>query len=171
MKCGICQQVRNPQVHTKEWDYVDGKFVCSECLKKLPQSDGQPRYKCATCRGDASNGIQNPLGNSANFCSKECFYKYMSMFTDKADKLEPLSQSCKSAKHDPVDHPKHYTTHPSGVECIQITRHMNFNLGNAIKYIWRCGDKGNPIEDLKKAIWYLQDEIKRIENETPNRTT
>lgn len=65
--------------------------------------------------------------------------------------------------HDPVNHPKHYTSHPSGVECIQVTQHMSFCLGNAVKYIWRCGDKGNPIEDLKKAIWYLQQEIQRME--------
>lgn len=63
---------------------------------------------------------------------------------------------------DPVNHPVHYTSHPSGVECIQITRHMNFNCGNAMKYIWRCGDKGKPIEDLEKAIWYLNDEIARL---------
>lgn len=62
---------------------------------------------------------------------------------------------------DPVNHPKHYTKHPSGVECIQITRHMGFNLGNAIKYIWRADLKGNAIEDLRKAIFYLEDEIKR----------
>jgi len=61
--------------------------------------------------------------------------------------------------HDPVNHPQHYTQHPSGIECIAITRHMNFNLGNAIKYIWRAGLKGNSVEDLKKAAWYLQDEI------------
>lgn len=64
---------------------------------------------------------------------------------------------------DLVNHPPHYLAHPSGVECIQITRHMNFNLGNAIKYIWRCGSKGAEIEDLKKARWYLDDEIKRLE--------
>lgn len=64
---------------------------------------------------------------------------------------------------DNVNHPKHYNTHPSGVECIQITRHMNFNLGNAIKYIWRSDLKGNAVEDLKKAMFYIQDEInKRI---------
>jgi hypothetical protein len=62
---------------------------------------------------------------------------------------------------DKVNHPKHYTEHPSGVECIQITRHMNFNLGNAMKYIWRAGLKGNFIEDLEKAIFYLKDEIKK----------
>ena len=61
--------------------------------------------------------------------------------------------------HDPVNHPTHYTSHPSGIECIQITEHMTFNLGNAVKYIWRCGEKGKPIEDLQKAVWYLQREI------------
>ena len=63
---------------------------------------------------------------------------------------------------DPVNHPRHYGTHPSGIECIEITRHMNFNLGNAMKYIWRAGEKGNAIQDLEKAVWYLQDEIKRL---------
>ena len=61
---------------------------------------------------------------------------------------------------DPVSHPRHYTSHPSGIECIEITRHMNFNLGNAIKYIWRHAEKGG-VQDLRKAIWYLEDEIKR----------
>lgn len=62
---------------------------------------------------------------------------------------------------DPINHPKHYTNHPSGIECIQITRHMGFNLGNAIKYIWRADLKGNSIEDLKKAVWYINDEIQK----------
>ena len=61
--------------------------------------------------------------------------------------------------NDPVNHPKHYTNHPSGVECITITRHMNFNKGNAMKYIWRSSHKEKEIEDLKKAIWYLNNEI------------
>lgn len=63
---------------------------------------------------------------------------------------------------DMVQHPPHYTSHPSGIEAIQVTRHMNFNLGNAIKYIWRAGQKGDAIEDLRKAIFYLQDEIERL---------
>lgn len=63
------------------------------------------------------------------------------------------------SNHDPVKHPSHYTSHPSGLECWDVTRHMNFNLGNAIKYIWRCDLKGKPIEDLEKAVEYLQDEI------------
>lgn len=68
------------------------------------------------------------------------------------------------AHHDPVNHPKHYTSHPSGVECIDITRHENFNIGNAIKYLWRRGEKGNEIQDLEKAVWYIRDEIERLKN-------
>ena len=66
-------------------------------------------------------------------------------------------------KPDPVNHPQHYTSHPSGVECIQITEHMNFNLGNAMKYIWRADEKGDPKENIEKAIWYLQRELHRRE--------
>jgi hypothetical protein len=67
--------------------------------------------------------------------------------------------------NDPVNHPAHYTSHPSGIECIDVVRHMNFNLGNVIKYLWRAGlkEEGTTIEDLKKAAWYLNDEIKRRE--------
>ncbi len=60
--------------------------------------------------------------------------------------------------------PSHYKQHPSGVECIAIVEHFNFCLGNAIKYIWRAGIKSaDPIEDLKKARWYLDREIARLE--------
>lgn len=62
---------------------------------------------------------------------------------------------------DPIN-PAHYRRHPSGIECIEVTRHMNFNVGNAIKYLWRYMDKGDPIENLKKAQWYLDDEIRRL---------
>lgn len=73
-------------------------------------------------------------------------------------------------KNDQVNHPKHYTSDPSGIECIDITRHRNFNIGNAIKYLWRAGLKEDKdrklvdkqIEDLNKAIWYLVDEIHRL---------
>ena len=64
---------------------------------------------------------------------------------------------------DPINHPDHYTAHPSGVEVIQITEHMNFCLENVIKYVLRADAKGNPLEDLKKAAWYLDREIKRRE--------
>lgn len=87
-----------------------------------------------------------------------------------------------SIESDSVNHPSHYTSDPSGIECIQITRHRNFNIGNAIKYLWRAGLKlevpmpveGLPdrlvrqvsnakqIEDLRKAVWYIEDEIQRL---------
>ena len=74
---------------------------------------------------------------------------------------------------DNVNHPEHYTKHPSGIECIEITRHYCFSIGNAIKYLWRAGlkksgsltDKQKEIEDLKKAVWYINDRIKQLENE------
>ena len=61
--------------------------------------------------------------------------------------------------HDQVNNPKHYTSHPSGIECLEITRHMSFNLGNVFKYVWRADLKGKNIEDLEKAAFYLHDEI------------
>ena len=71
-------------------------------------------------------------------------------------------------KHDAVTHPKHYAGHPSGVECIRITEHMGFNLGNAVKYIWRCDLKLDAIEDLEKAKRYIDREItKRKRVPTP----
>jgi hypothetical protein len=66
-----------------------------------------------------------------------------------------------------VDHPAHYTNHPSGVECIAITEHMTFNLGNAVKYIWRAGlkDSEKHVEDLRKAAFYVIREIGRLERQ------
>ncbi len=64
-------------------------------------------------------------------------------------------------KHDAIN-PKHYE-HPSGIDCILITEHMNFCIGNAIKYLWRAGRKGEMLEDLKKARWYVDREIARLE--------
>lgn len=71
---------------------------------------------------------------------------------------------------DQVNHPAHYTSDPSGVECLQITRHRNFNIGNAIKYLWRAGlkDDKKQIEDLQKAIFYIKDEIERLQSVQKN---
>lgn len=66
--------------------------------------------------------------------------------------------------NDNINSPAHYASHPSGVECIEVTEHMNFCLGNTMKYLWRAGLKGNAIEDLKKARWYLDREISRLES-------
>jgi hypothetical protein len=63
---------------------------------------------------------------------------------------------------DAVNKPRHYTSHASGIECIQITEHMNFNLGNAVKYLWRASLKGRELEDLRKAAYYINREIQRL---------
>lgn len=60
---------------------------------------------------------------------------------------------------DAVSHPAHYTRHASGVECIEVTRWLSFNRGNAFKYLFRHRDKGAALQDLQKALWYVQDEI------------
>lgn len=68
--------------------------------------------------------------------------------------------------------PDYYKSHPSGVECIDITRHYCFSIGNAIKYLWRAGlkteeglqDREKEIEDLRKAIWYINDRIEQLKH-------
>ena len=79
----------------------------------------------------------------------------------------------KEQKKERVNHPDYYNQHPSGIECIEIIRHYCFDIGNAIKYLWRAGlkkessmsDKQKEIEDLRKAIWYINDRIKQLESE------
>lgn len=68
---------------------------------------------------------------------------------------------------DPVTKPEHYNSHPSGIETISITRHFLFCLGNTVKYILRHNLKGNPRQDLEKALWYLDDYIKHADPDVP----
>lgn len=104
------------------------------------------------------------------YLCEECAKRYAELdgwTVTKLDTTQPIKpqveeqKGAQDTKHDPVNHPKHYTGHPSGVECITITEHLNFCLGNAIKYIWRAGEKGDALEDLKKARWYVDREIAR----------
>lgn len=67
----------------------------------------------------------------------------------------------KKTQKSQVNHPSHYNAHPSGIECIDVVEHMSFNLGNAVKYIWRAGLKGNALQDLEKAKWYIEREIQK----------
>ena len=85
-----------------------------------------------------------------------------------------IDRKDKEQKTDSVNHPAHYNSHPSGIECIEIVRHHNFNIGNAIKYLRRAGlkheegmsDNEKQIEDLRKALFYISDEIQRIKDKT-----
>lgn len=85
------------------------------------------------------------------------------IIADTARLIEPEKPA-----HDPVNHPKHYTSHPSGVECIDVVKHMSFCLGNVVKYAWRADLKGNDLEDLRKAQQYLAFEIEKREKAATN---
>jgi hypothetical protein len=78
--------------------------------------------------------------------------------TSTAVKLPNPFEGLELPAEDLVNHPKHYNNHPSGVQCIEIVRHMSFAPGNAFKYIFRCFDK-NGRQDLEKAVWYLNDTL------------
>ena len=103
--------------------------------------------------------------SSYSYCSVEDFKKFW----------KPYKASDDKAHDDKVNHPSHYTWLKDlcGIEVIDITRHLDFNLGNSIKYILRSGhkkeegytDKQKTIEDLKKAVWYLNDEISTLEKQ------
>jgi hypothetical protein len=121
--------------------------------------------ECKTCFYSEQDGKQHPCSNCDNYDK----WVPRNMYIREAAK--PLSEAVKEwvdSDHgewanDSIHKPKHYTEHPSGIECIQVTEHMGFNLGNAIKYIWRCDLKKDAIEDLKKAKWYIDREINRRE--------
>lgn len=77
--------------------------------------------------------------------------------------------------HDPVNHPTHYASEAKcsgcgeSIECIDVVRHMSFDQGNAMKYLWRAGKKDATVQDLRKAIWYIEDMIAEIEGrKNPN---
>ncbi|MFH1377341.1 MAG: DUF3310 domain-containing protein [Planctomycetota bacterium] len=72
---------------------------------------------------------------------------------DRADVAQPAI--------DPVERPSYYRW-LAGIECIEVAEHFSLCLGAAIQYIWRAGRKGDAIEDLKKARWYIDREIKRL---------
>ena len=84
---------------------------------------------------------------------------------NKEDELPPTEIGVTNTlkDHDAVHHPHHYTRSPSGIETIDITEHLNFNMGNVIKYIMRSDHKGEKRKDLEKASWYLQRELDRID--------
>ena len=85
----------------------------------------------------------------------------MSSAAEELDRDPELLKTMPAEPYDPVEHPKHYVSNPSGVECIQVTQWMNFCVGNAVKYLWRVDDKGDPIENLRKARQYIDLEIAR----------
>lgn len=132
-------RVRNPYGEERVFRHEDGWRALDHT--GMDRVSGSPENREAFIREALRDGWYVPVGEH-----------------------KPVEPETKT-EHDTVAHPKHYTAHPSGVECIQITEHMGFNLGNAVKYIWRCDLKQDAIEDLKKARWYIDREIAKRERE------
>lgn len=111
---------------------------------------------CPVCKSDTKI-MQSKLGTFT-----ECTNCSYSRRHKPSELPSPQEKS-----DDVVNHPSHYCSHPSGVECITITRHHDFAVGNAIKYMWRAGlkdsSKEKEVEDLRKAVWYLTDRISQLE--------
>lgn len=104
-------------------------------------------------RLEASEKINSDVMRTASVMTPRELAEKVAQGRAKERKVKP--------KADMVNHPPHYTSHPSGVECIQITEHMGFNLGNALKYIWRADLKGSAVEDLEKAVFYINRELEK----------
>lgn len=96
------------------------------------------------------------------------YQKYFELVNDNLPKVD--LDTIDEMMENNVNHPSHYTSHPSGVECISITQYYDFCIGNAIKYLWRAGlkkdadksDVEKEIEDLEKARWYINQKIRLL---------
>jgi len=110
-------------------------------LYVLENIDYMPDHICFKC-----DAAKKSLRESSEEYLNEIQFKYQPTYVDA------------------VDHPSHYTSHPSGVECIEITKHHDFCTGNAIKYLWRCGlkDGNSKLQDLQKAHKYIEFAIEEI---------
>ena len=152
------EKVSHSSNYTNTQDMIDIKNIEGKHYQHTPTG----KIKKVVCVDKNYVILRNNFNYSR--CLIKDFLKYWKPYEAPNDK----------APDDKVNHPSHYTWLEDlcGIEVIDITRHMDFNLGNSIKYILRSGhkkeegytDKQKTIEDLKKAIWYLNDEIKMLEN-------
>lgn len=171
--CGFCG--------TRDWPHkmveTAGGYLCKDCkgagVSLKPATDkpaAQPEkveskpktFFCAVCKKPIGKGSMTKSAIGEWVCF-DCAGKEL--------KAKPEARPVRvSPKYSVVDHPKHYTSGPvcphcgKTVECITVTEGYNFNRGNAIKYIWRAGekDKSRELEDLEKAQWYITREIERV---------
>lgn len=142
---------------------------CPVCGNPMERLEGFIKYRCDDCERKGYS-LANPPGwrdvevkNSpllmASVCNRcHMAYDWRSPSEAGNEKECPV---CSKLPPEDKTNPSHYREHPSGVECITITEHMDFLTGNAMKYLWRAGKK-NPEEeilDLEKALWYVQRRI------------
>ena len=143
----------------KRNDRADANVGEGDCLYDLylTKSNDLYLYHCGKNKWILSN-----ISGDKDYCKllKPIEPKMSILDTGRHTQPEELPE----LKLDNVNHPAHYTGHPSGIECIEITRHHDFAIGNAIKYLWRAGlkDSDNEVQDLEKAAWYIQDKISQL---------
>jgi hypothetical protein len=166
------------QVFGHPWQHINLEQALAEAVAATRVSLGLDRAcetpeECGDCeceeKGETpiSVGI-TPEGNLAYTVSNEPLtfdeeVKFFGELFDKASGKPATVESEVTEQHDPVNRPSHYTNNASGVEAIELTEKMSFNLGNAFKYVFRRDGKGNSIQDVSKAEWYLKREIGRLE--------
>ena len=130
--------------------------------RETPKEEIKPCPKCKS--KDLAAGAVGRIGTKTEHYIKcnSCEYK-ISTLVNHAECVRYWNME---QKKDDINHPSHYTSHPSGVECVKIAEHYNFNVGSAFKYLWRCGLKGEEtkIKDLQKAKKFINFEIERVEN-------
>jgi hypothetical protein len=166
------------QVFGHPWQHVNLEQALADAVAATRVSLGLDREcekdgACGDCECDPAEdepisvGI-TPDGNLAYTVSGEplTFEEEIKFFDQLRSNMAAVENNVAEiiqAEHDPVNKPKHYTSHPSGVECIEISEKLSFNLGNAFKYVFRRDDKENTLQDVSKAEWYLKREIGRLE--------
>ncbi|GAA4071148.1 DUF3310 domain-containing protein [Streptomyces hundungensis] len=141
-KRGVVQAVHESQPYPNDVQLRNGGALCFTDDELMPAAESNPGRRLLNETKGLALGVD----------------------TYKAQEVMKAALSPSSSLAPPtsaVNHPAHYSSHPSGIECIEITKHMNFPLGNAIKYLWRADLKGNAIQDLKKAKAYIDIEINR----------
>jgi hypothetical protein len=176
--CGLVgSNYAHPAEAAKSWK----RFHGAEPQKSEPEPEPEPEreafedvvlWPCKGCGATPSlqKGQRHPdylyvvrckcgMGSCSYHAAADAARNWNLFFGGEPQKSEPEP----GPTLDGVEHPSHYTSHPSGVECIEITEHLSFCRGNAIKYLWRAGSKDEVVEDLQKARWYISREIERLE--------
>ena len=182
LQCALCHEIDskclkcgfNKRTQVVDDDLItNGTPLCDDCKKWVRDNLIEPALIASPLGPEGKSDPNGPVFRwndnqhlLCESCKSQSSFKWISGQGYECDKCG-ATQVLKVKDIFPdenVNHPKHYNSHPSGVECIDIIRHMPHNVGAAIKYCWRARLKdGSPtIEDYKKAIWYLEDEIKRI---------
>jgi hypothetical protein len=139
--------------------------VCARTGKSCPTAtECIAQRRCADVGEELNTARTLP---TACILPSGCAHPLTCGYNTKCQASAQLDSTGTPPPHDPVNHPKHYTSHPSGVECITITEHMGFLLGNTMKYLWRAGLKPgtDTLQDLRKARWYLDRQITQLEKD------